>query len=160
MSMKMAVKSMEMAVESMEMALGAIPCPDRVPEQRLLSPEIALRRRQRCRTLSGKTLIDLGFLHWRLYIGGGAMSEGTQGPHTTGLRGQGAPAPPPGVVASWPLSVSALDSLSCWEKIGTLGFVSSNSENISCVNFLKHKTAKNRELALWHLVNRLVPENA
>jgi hypothetical protein len=43
-------------------------------------------------------------------------------------------------------------------KIGGLTFVSSNSENISCVAFLKHKTAENRELALWHLINRLVPE--
>jgi hypothetical protein len=42
-------------------------------------------------------------------------------------------------------------------KIEGLAFVSSNSENISCVAFLKHK---NRELELWHLVNRLVPENA
>ena len=39
-------------------------------------------------------------------------------------------------------------------------FVSSNSENISLIDFLKPKTAENRELALWHLVNRLVPENA
>jgi hypothetical protein len=45
-------------------------------------------------------------------------------------------------------------------KIGTLDFVLSNSENISCVAFSKHKTAKNMELALWHLVNRLVLENA
>jgi hypothetical protein len=45
-------------------------------------------------------------------------------------------------------------------KIGGSAFVSSNSKNISCVAFLKHKTAENRELALWHLVNRLVPENA
>jgi hypothetical protein len=45
-------------------------------------------------------------------------------------------------------------------KIGTLAFVSSNSENISCVAFLKHKNSKNRELAQWHLVNRLVLENA
>jgi hypothetical protein len=45
------------------------------------------------------------------------------------------------------------------EKIGTSGFVSSNSENISCVTFLK-KEEENRELVLWHLVNRLVPENA
>jgi hypothetical protein len=45
-------------------------------------------------------------------------------------------------------------------KIGGLAFVSSNSENISCVIFLKLKIAENRELALWHLVNRLVPENA
>ena len=38
--MKMAMESMEMAVESMEMAPGAIPRPGRVPEQRLLSPEL------------------------------------------------------------------------------------------------------------------------
>jgi hypothetical protein len=41
-----------------------------------------------------------------------------------------------------------------------LAFVSSNSENISYVAFLKHKNNKNGELALWHLVSRLVPENA
>jgi hypothetical protein len=46
------------------------------------------------------------------------------------------------------------------EKIGTSAFVSSNFKNISYVTFLKHKIAENRELALWHLVNRLVPENA
>jgi hypothetical protein len=46
------------------------------------------------------------------------------------------------------------------EKIGTLAFVSSKSENISLRGFLKQKTAENRELALWHLVNRLVLENA
>jgi hypothetical protein len=42
----MAVKSIETAVEattSMEMAPGALPCPGRVPEQRVLSPEIGLR---------------------------------------------------------------------------------------------------------------------
>jgi hypothetical protein len=60
-----------------------------VPEQRFLSPEIGLRRRRRCRTLSGKTPTDLGFLRWRLYIDGGAMSEGTKGSHTTGWRPQG-----------------------------------------------------------------------
>jgi hypothetical protein len=46
------------------------------------------------------------------------------------------------------------------EKIGTSAFVSSNSENISYVAFLKYKTGENRELALWHLVSRLVLENA
>jgi hypothetical protein len=45
-------------------------------------------------------------------------------------------------------------------KIEVLVFILSNSENIFCVAFLKHKTAENRELALWHIVNRLVPENA
>jgi hypothetical protein len=47
-----------------------------------------------------------------------------------------------------------------WVKIEGLAFVSSNFENISCVAFLKHKNSKNRELALWHLVNRLVLKNA
>jgi hypothetical protein len=45
-------------------------------------------------------------------------------------------------------------------KIGGLAFVSSNSENISCTTFLKYKNNRKHELALWHLVNRLVPENA
>jgi hypothetical protein len=75
----MAVKSMEMAVESMEsmeMALGALPHPARVPEERLLSPEIGLRQRRRCGTLLGKMPIDLGFSLRRLYIGEWAMLEG------------------------------------------------------------------------------------
>ena len=45
-------------------------------------------------------------------------------------------------------------------KIGTWPFVSCNSENIRRSTFLEQKTTENRELALWHLVNRLVPENA
>jgi hypothetical protein len=45
-------------------------------------------------------------------------------------------------------------------KIEILAFVSSNSENIFYVVFLKHKNNKNRELALWHLISRLVLENA
>jgi hypothetical protein len=64
MLMEMAVKSLETAVEameSMEMAPGALPRPGRVLEQRSLSPKIGLRWRRRCRTLLGKTLIDLGF---------------------------------------------------------------------------------------------------
>jgi hypothetical protein len=151
---------MKMVVELMEMALEAIPCPGRVPEQRLLSPELHLRWRRCCGTLSGKTPIHLGFSRWRLYIGGGAMSEGTQGPHTTGWRGQGCTR-----TTRWCGHVLALLRL-CFGlrlmsgKIGTSGFISSNSENISCVTFLKHKNSRKQELALWHLVNSLVLENA
>jgi hypothetical protein len=79
------VKSMKTAVEameSMEMAPGALPRPGKVPEQRLLSPEINLRRRRRCETLLGETPIDLGFSRRRPFIDGRAMSEGSQGPHT------------------------------------------------------------------------------
>jgi hypothetical protein len=70
---------MEMAVESMEMALGEIACPDRVPEQRFISPEIGLRWRRCCGTFLGETPIDLGFLRQRDYIGGRAMSGGGPG---------------------------------------------------------------------------------
>jgi hypothetical protein len=77
--MEMVVKSMEMVVESiesMEMAPRALLRTGRVPEQRLLSPKIGLRRRWRCGTFLGKTPIELGFLLRRLFIGEGAMSEG------------------------------------------------------------------------------------
>jgi hypothetical protein len=60
----------------------------------------------------------------------------------------------------WPLSFSPSDLWKLSGKIRLQELVSSNSENISCVSLLKHKTAENRELALWQLVNRLVPENA
>jgi hypothetical protein len=151
---------MEMAVDSMEMALGAIPRPGRVPEQRLLSPELRLRWQRRCETFCGWRLDDLGFSPRREYIGGRAMSEGGPGAHTTRWRGQRGSTPPYGVPASWPSSVFALDPVFVSGKIGGLTFVSSNSENISCVTFLKHKNSRKQELALWHLVNRLVPENA
>jgi hypothetical protein len=117
--MEMAVKSMETAVEameSMEMAPGALPHPGMVPEQRLLSLEIGLRRRRHYRTLLGKMPIDLAFSRWRPFIGGRVMSEGSQGPHTCWWRGQGAPTPPYGVPAPWPPSGSPSDFVSCREK--------------------------------------------
>jgi hypothetical protein len=83
---------METAVEvmaSMEIDLWALPRPGRVLEQRLLSPKICRWRRQRCRTLSQKMPIDLGFLVGRLYIGGEAASEVDQGSHTMWLRWSG-----------------------------------------------------------------------
>jgi hypothetical protein len=73
---------------------------------------------------------------------------------------RGGPAPPGGVATSVSSSVSALDSVFMSGKIGGLAFVSSNSENISYTTFLKYKNSRKQELSLWHLVNRLVPENA
>jgi hypothetical protein len=74
--MEMAVRSMETAEMAMEMAPGALPRPGRVPEQRLLSPEIRRRHRRSCRTLSRILPIVLGFSVGRLFIGGEAASEG------------------------------------------------------------------------------------
>jgi hypothetical protein len=69
-------------------------------------------------------------------------------------------APPHDVASPWPSSISPLDSFFVLEKIGGLTFVSSNFENISCVTFLKYKNSRKEELAWWHLVSRLVLENA
>jgi hypothetical protein len=70
------------------MSPGALPHPGRVPEQRLLSPEIRRRRQRSCGTLSGNLPISLGFSVLRLYIGEGASSGGCQGALTRRGRGQ------------------------------------------------------------------------
>jgi phage replication-related protein YjqB (UPF0714/DUF867 family) len=71
---------------------------------------------------------------------------------------RGWPTPPYGVAALWPTSGSHSIFVLHPGKIEISELVSSNSENISCVSFLEYKTAENRELTLWHLVNRLVLE--
>jgi hypothetical protein len=88
----------------MEMAPGALPRPGRVPEQRLLSPKIWLRRRRRCGTVLEISLTPLGFSVPRFFIGEGASSEGSQGLHTPGWRGN------PHAVRSTPLYSSAVQS--------------------------------------------------
>jgi hypothetical protein len=76
------------------------------------------------------------------YIGGRAASGGGPGGPTTWWRGPGAGRAT--LWCGWPLAPLHL----CFElrlvsgKIGTLAFVSSNFENISCVAFLKHKNSR------------------
>jgi hypothetical protein len=62
-----------------------------------------------------------------------------------GGAGQGLAAPPYGVAGPWLPSVSAFGLRLVPEKIGTSAFVSSNSENISCVAFLKHKNNRKQK---------------
>jgi hypothetical protein len=71
------------------MAPGALPHPDRVPEQILLSPKIRWWRRRSCGTVLEISPIVLGFSIGRLLIAEGASSGGDQGGLTTGGRGQG-----------------------------------------------------------------------
>jgi hypothetical protein len=71
------------------MAQGALPRPGRVPEQKLLSPEIRRWWRQSCETVLEILPIVLGFSVERLLIGEGASSGVDQGGLTTGGRGQG-----------------------------------------------------------------------
>jgi hypothetical protein len=96
----------------------------------------------------------------RLSIGGEAASEGHQGvsPPLGAARRGGAP--PHGEPALWAPSGSLSFLVLRPEKIGVSVFGLSNSDNISYVAFLKHKTTENRELALWHLVSRLILEIA
>jgi hypothetical protein len=94
------------------------------------------------------------------YIGGREASGSGPGAHTSPWRGQGV-ARTMGwcgrLLAPLHLNFGIRHALG---KIGTLAFVLSNFENISCVAFLKQKNSRNRELTLWHLVNRLVLKNA
>jgi hypothetical protein len=108
----------------------------------------------------GKEICPLGISHRGDFIGEGAASGGGPGALTIGGRGEGLGCAP--LWCGWPLDPLHLifDLREALVKIGRSAFVSSNSKNISCVTFLKHKTAENRELAPWHLVNRLVPKNA
>src|SRR3954466_5388644 len=53
--------AMKMVVESMAMAPGALPCPGRVPEQRLLYPECCFGDDGGCGTFRGFSLVPLGF---------------------------------------------------------------------------------------------------
>jgi hypothetical protein len=138
---------MEKAVESMEMTLGAIPHPGRVPEQRLLSPEIGLRWRWRCATFHGRRLDYIGFSRRRDFIGRRAMSEGGQEAHTTPWRGQRGgrhqvvwlpPGPP----------LSLLWTLSHVEKNRNFGLHFIQFREYFLCNFSKtKKTAENRN---WH----------
>jgi hypothetical protein len=76
------------------------------------------------------------------YIGGRAASKGERGAHTIARHGQGVAR-----IMAWcgcPLAPLRLSFGLCHAlgKIGTLAFVSSNSENISYVAFLKHKNSR------------------
>jgi hypothetical protein len=125
------------------MAPGALPRPDRVPEQRLLSPKIRQRRRRSCRTVLEISPIVLGFSVGRLFIGREVASGGYQGHLTTRGRGQGVAR-----ATLWcgcPLAPLQLSFGLRPGKIGVSAFVSSNSKNISCVAFLKHKNSRKQE---------------
>jgi hypothetical protein len=108
----------------------------------------------------GKAICPLGFSRRGEFIGERVTSEGGPGGLTMWWRGQGLGRATPW--CGWPLSplhlIFGLREASV--KLEGSAFVSSNSENISCVAFLKHKNSRKQELALWHLVSRLVPENA
>jgi hypothetical protein len=113
-----------------------------------------------CSMFHGKEIHPLGFSRWGELIGKREASEGGLGRLTPWWRGLTLARAALGCgqpLAPLRLIFGLREAL---VKIEGLAFVSSNFENISFVAFLKHKNSKNRELALWHLVNRLVLKNA
>ena len=89
-----------------------------------------------------------------IYRRNGNISGGLRPPRHVGAHREVGPRHHLVRVARAPLRVSfglrVRDS-----KIENWVFVSSNSENISLITFLKSKKAENRQLTQWHLVNRL-----
>src|SRR5215213_4419778 len=95
-----------------------------------------------------------------LYIGERAASEGAWGHHTIGRRG-----PPSGRARVW----CGAPRASLWRLSGVLdGSGKNRNLGVDFVRFREYfvtrisetKNSRKQELALRHLVNRLVPENA
>jgi hypothetical protein len=124
------------------MAPRALPRPGRVPEQRHLSPKIHRRRWRSYGTLSRKLPIPLGFSIPRHYIGEGHRQGATRVLSHIGGVARAWAVPPWCEGRLWPLSDSLLVLVLRPGKIGVLELVSSNSENISCIPFLKHKNSR------------------
>jgi hypothetical protein len=136
---------METAVEattSMEMALGALPHPGRVSEQRVLSPRNWSSMAAALRNFTGENAE--GFRVFRreaLYRRRGGVRKWTRGAHPL-VVWPGGGAPPPSVVALCPPLRLSFGLRPSSGKIGVSTFILSNSENISCVAFLKHKNSR------------------
>ena len=151
--------AMKMAVVSMEMTPGAIPRPDGVPEQRLLSPESWLRDGGGSGRLSGVSSIrveDLG--HEASYRRRVGVGRGLGDPHTRGAPPLGRAATMCGgpVAPLWSLS-GALEA-SGENRVLGVDFVRFREYFLTRIS--ETKNSRKQELALRHLVNRLVPENA
>jgi hypothetical protein len=128
-------------------------------EELLDPPDLASTMAAACSMFQGKLIGSLGFFRRGEYIGGWAASGGGPGGLTLWWHGQGLGRTTLG--CGWPLAPLRLifELRDASGKIAGLAFVSSNSENISCVAFLKHKNSRKQGLTMWHLVRRLVPEN-
>jgi hypothetical protein len=95
-----------------------------------------------CSMFREKEICPLGFSRRGDVIGEGALSESGPGGLTMGGHGQGLGRAP--LWCGWPLApLHLIFSLhNALVKIGGSVFVLSNSENISCITFLKHKNSR------------------
>ena len=121
---------------------------------------ISGRRRRWITMYSGKVIEYLGFSRRGVFIGEGASLEVAMVGLTIGGRGPAQAAPPGGVAHQWLLSVSPSDLWKLSGKIWLQDLFCPIPRIFPVYHFWNTKTAENRKLALWQLVNRLVPENA
>jgi hypothetical protein len=102
----------------------------------------------------------LGFSRRGVFIGEGAASEVDQGGHTH--RGHGLALGCTALLCGPLVALLHLlfGSLEASVNFWMFGFCFVQFRGYFLCNFSEtQKTAENMELALWHLVNRLVPEN-
>jgi hypothetical protein len=105
-------------------------------------PDLASMTAAACSMFRRKVIRPLGFSHRGEYIGGRAASGGGPGGLTPWWCGPGVGCATLGW--AWPLAPLRLifELRDASGKIAGLAFVLSNSENISCVAFLKHKNSR------------------
>jgi hypothetical protein len=111
-------------------------------EELLDPPDLATATAAACSMFHEKEIRPLGFSHRGDFIGEGASSGSGPGGLTMGGHGQGLGCAP--LWCGWLLAPLRLifGLREALVNIGGSAFVSSNSENISCVTFLKHKNSK------------------
>ena len=137
---------------------GHFPVPAGCRNRDFLSPKSPLRWRQRCGTFRGFLIDDLGFWYRQASYRRRVKVDGRPGgPHHALAR--------PRVVRTkgvWPpCGPSPTLLLAPWvfRENSNFGFCPVQFREYSFSDFLEPKTAENRQLALRHLVNRLIPEN-
>ena len=144
---------------SMEMAPGVNPRPGRVPEQELLTPETEFRMAAEHRGVFAiMTILARVYASGALSSPKGSSGSVTEGPHHR--RAQS----PLGRAQLWRGGYGPPQHLPFWlrESSGEISSTqkdSSNSENFGFFGLSAINRHNKQELALWHLVNRLVPEN-
>ena len=137
-----------------------IPLSGRVPEAISWIPRDGIGGGGVSVRFSVSWLSVLGYSRRRLYVGGRVGQGASRGPHTPGPRG-----PSPGraalgfgsLVAPLRLSFGLLEA--SW-KNRPLGFDFVQFREYFLTRISETKNSRKQQLALRHLVNRLVPENA
>ena len=109
--------AMKMAVESMEMTPGAIPRPGRVPEQRLLSPELGFLVAAELRNSSWNMAWYFRvFASEAIYRRRGDVGGGSRGPHHVAARPGSHPCHQEVRAARFPTSSLLRTLCTCWKN--------------------------------------------